>query len=326
MNNGQRYIHVANLSTLNSRTDHNQVYDTDGNILQAVDDHLLPSLLSQAYTYLSNGSLPPFNKEITITELGAGTGRNTAKLLLPLSASASDSSNLNPEIKIKTINALDLSPSMLSLAEKRCTSLLAQKPLPIINFHVFDALNQSNYPEVKEKVFNKADLVISTLVLEHLPLEVFFSTVRSLLLPPSSSSKSTSTFSNDTVIGKTKNKKLLVLTNMHKEMGDISQAGFIREDTNTGERVKMRGTSYSYSVEEMLDEAEKWGFEVLGGDEGRGVREWMVKEEDVGEDEDGKEDGGGGDGSKRLLGKRGRKWIGVKVWFGCVLRLCDEGE
>lgn len=37
------------------------------------------------------------------------------------------------------------------------------------------------------------------------------------------------------------------------------------------------------------------------------MRERAVEEQDVG---DGK-----------LLGPRGKKWIGVKVWFGCVMRL-----
>ena len=88
---------------------------------------------------------------------------------------------------------------------------------------------------------------------------------------------------------------------MHADMGRISQAGFLDEDT--GE--KIRGDSFIYEIEEILEEARKWGF-ILEGE----VQEREVREEDVGEG--------------RLLGKRGRKWVSIKVWFGMVLRLGEK--
>jgi hypothetical protein len=91
---------------------------------------------------------------------------------------------------------------------------------------------------------------------------------------------------------------VLVITNMHSEMGDISQAGFV--DGVTGEKV--RGISFSHKIEEVAGEGRKWGFAVVGE-----IGERDVREEDIGEG--------------RLLGERGRKWIGVRVWFGCVMRL-----
>ncbi|KUJ09237.1 S-adenosyl-L-methionine-dependent methyltransferase [Mollisia scopiformis] len=242
-----------------------KVYDTDGNILQAIDDVLLPPLLDQALNHFSSSA------PITITELGCGTGRNTAKLLLP-----SITSNIN----ITEINALDLSPSMLEVAKQRCEALLdstaanATSAPPTLNFQVFDALDSSSLTE--SGLEGKADLVLSTLVLEHLPLDTFFKTVTKFLKPGC----------------------VLVLTNMHADMGRMSQAGFV--DPETGEKV--RGTSYVYKVDEVVQEGNKYGFYVVGK-----VAERQVTEEDIGE--------------ARLLGPRGKKWIGVNVWFGMVMRL-----
>ena len=84
-----------------------QVYDTDGNILQSIDDILLPPLLAKAFAQLSSNL-----SAIIITELGCGTGRNTVKLL----------SSSSPTIS--SINALDLSPGMLSVAKERCFKFL----------------------------------------------------------------------------------------------------------------------------------------------------------------------------------------------------------
>ena len=76
------------------------VYDTDGNILQAIDETLLPALLSLAHNSLSTSTSQP----IIIIELGCGTGRNTVKLLDPA---------LSGGNKVEEIYALDFSPGML---------------------------------------------------------------------------------------------------------------------------------------------------------------------------------------------------------------------
>jgi SAM-dependent methyltransferase len=252
-----------------------KVYDTDGNILQALDDALLPSLLSNAFSLISSttGTIP---SPITITELGAGTGRNTVKLLDPFLP-----------VPIARIVALDLSLSMLEIARQRCKKFTSTLPtttpgskVPEIGFYEFDALHPSAFPSANA-VEGQADLVLSTLVLEHLPLPIFFSTAKKLLK---------------------KEGGYFVVTNMHAEMGGKSQAGFM--DEGTGEKV--RGDSFVYEIEEVLEEGSKWGFEVVGPP----VGERDVREEDVGEE--------------RLLGKRGMKWIGVKCWFGFVMRFGGE--
>ena len=170
---------------------------------------------------------------------------------------------------------------MLDVAHHRCTKYLETRPttlfeFPKIEFYEFDALNPAKFPDVKE-LEGKADVVLSTLVLEHLPIDIFFRSVSSLL--------------------KKRRGVYLVLTNMHAEMGRISQAGFVDEET--GE--KIRGDSYNYEVEEVVAEGKKWGLMLEGS-----VGEREVREEDIGEG--------------RLLGPRGRKWIGVRVWFGMVMR------
>lgn len=183
---------------------------------------------------------------------------------------------------------------MLDVARKRLapsvpnSSSSGARPLEI-DFYEFDALTPSEYPAVAA-LAGHSDLVISTLVLEHLPLDIFFSTVRDLLKPPFSSSHRQGASSS-----------FVLLTNMHASMGRLARAGFV-----AGEE-KIRGTSFNYEIEEVLEEGKRWGFEVVGTPAERGVGEGDV-------------------GVGRLLGERGRKWIGTMVWFGVVLRFVSEFE
>ena len=117
----------------------------------------------------------------------------------------------------------------------------------------------------------RADAIISTLVIEHLELEQFF-TVASRLLKPGG---------------------FMIITNMHSDMGKISRAGFVNS-----EGVKVRPTeSIPHTIEEICKSAEDFKFQVLN------VAEKEIMEEDV-----------------TALGVRSKKWIGVKCWFGMVLR------
>jgi hypothetical protein len=77
--------------------------------------------------------------------------------------------------------------------------------------------------------------VISTLVLEHIPLPQFFAAAAGIMRAGA----------------------YLLVTNMHAEMGRRSQAGF------TDERgVKVRPTSYCHAIPDVLDAAAEAGFEV----------------------------------------------------------------
>ncbi len=171
---------------------------------------------------------------------------------------------------------------MLTVAKGRCENhLTANAPgalfaPPVVEFYEFDALNQNLSPEVRA-LEGKADLVLSTLVLEHLPIDVFFRAVTSFLKPTDG---------------------YVLLTNMHAEMGCLSQAGFV--DEVTGE--KIRGHSYAHEISKVIEEGAKWGFEVVGE-----VGERGVQRADIG----------------KAVGERGKKWIGVNVWFGFVMRFCE---
>jgi len=244
-----RYLDTASAYDLWS-----EVYDTDNNFLQALDSIEMQSLLPKLISTLEHtNSLP---KPWKVVDLGCGTGRNTVHIAsLPLS----DTSE---------IYALDLSPKMLDIARKRLEHLRQDNKERLLKFQVYDALN----PSAGETPPTNADAVISTLVVEHVPLKEYFTAAAGMLKPGG----------------------LLLLTNMHSDMGHISQAGFV--DPKTGE--KIRPVSFAHTLEEVVREAGRCGFEVAVGFEER-----VVTEENY-----------------ELFGPRAGKWIGVKVWYGGVLR------
>lgn len=167
---------------------------------------------------------------------------------------------------------------MLAIAQQRCYAVPKSLGTPEVRFYEFDALKADDFPEVEK--LGKAELVLSTLVLEHLPLDVFFRTLRRFV----------------------KKGGLAVITNMHAQMGRISQAGFVDPATDT----KIRGQSYVYEIEEVLAEARKCGFILVEGVMERGIRDEDMR---VG-----------------TVGERGQKWVGVLCWFGMVLRFVGEEE
>jgi len=258
VNGNIRYIDTAEAYDLWS-----SVYDTDGNFLQALDTIEMQTLLPRAISLLSSEPQPdkaqsPMNTGLKAVDLGCGTGRNTLQLL--------------PYQAITTIVGLELSPKMLEIAQQRCTTALQglQQPTPSVkapklSFYQFDMMRASP-PELT----NNADLIISTLVLEHIPLATFFAVVARILRPGG----------------------LLVMTNMHSEMGQISQAGFV--DAKTGD--KIRPTSYAHTVGDAIGAAKEAGLELVASVKETAVDEELAKE----------------------LGARGRKWIGVRVWFGGI--------
>ncbi|RFU30341.1 hypothetical protein B7463_g5967, partial [Scytalidium lignicola] len=253
---------IESVSTLELYERWAQVYDIDGNILQAVDDLYFTELLEEAF-HLRNKS-----DQLTIFELGCGTGRNTAKLLDTKFAS-----------QISNIYAVDFSSAMLSAAKERCNMALGKldpRLRPSIEFYQYDALSPRSLP-----LAENIDIVVSTLVLEHLPLDVFFDRVKGFL--------------------RKDGKGVLLLTNMHPDMGKRSQAGFL--DEKSGQ--KIQGTSYAHEIREVVGAGKKFGFELCGE-----VKERAVAADDVGEG--------------KILGRRGHKWIGWNVWFSCHMRLKEE--
>jgi len=239
---------VRYLSTSQAYDLWSAVYDTDGNFLQALDTIEMKTLLPRMVDILKAGSSAQPWKFV---DLGCGTGRNTAALLEVKGASS--------------IVGLDVSPGMLEVARKRLQQFHAEGRLQL---EVFDMIHDPRPPEVA----CLADAVVSTLVIEHIPAQVFFATAGKILKPGG----------------------ILLLTNMHSEMGKISQAGFI--DPKTGE--KIRPTSYSHTIAEVAAAASSNAFESLGPIEQRSVDPSMIA----------------------ILGERSEKWVGVTVWFGVIFR------
>lgn len=260
---------IRYVSTLDAYEQWASIYDTDSNALQALDDEevirLLPQLLSL--------SSPPTDRPLRILDLGCGTGRNTLKLLT---------------IPGADIYGVDLSPKMLYLARQRCkqalSGILEEERPGSLTFYVHDVLDPN--PEEDDTGSGcerlpadlEVDIIISTLVVEHMPLPDFFAQVNKLLVPGG----------------------LLLVTNMHSEMGARSQAGF--NDPATGEKV--RPVSYNHSPKELEDDARRAVYEVVGGIRERGVDEGMVGR----------------------LGPRAEKWIGCMMWMGGIFRRVDGGE
>ncbi|KAI1259759.1 cyclopropane-fatty-acyl-phospholipid synthase [Xylariaceae sp. FL1019] len=249
-----------------------EVYDTDGNFLQAMDDVELKTLFPR---FLDSIATP---KPWRIVDLGCGTGRNTA-LLLGI-----------PETEIV---ALDSSNGMLEVARSRLAPSLGQASTsnaaendtlpaqPYLRFEIFDMLASKSPPV--SIMPNTIDAIISTLVVEHVPLTIFFGHVSKLLRPGG----------------------VLLLTNMHSEMGGISQAGFV--DKSTGE--KIRPTSYAHTVDNVMLEAKKFGLEIMRERDEPGLLERAVDKDMVDK-----------------LGLRSKKWVGVTCWFGGLFRLANTSE
>jgi 2-polyprenyl-3-methyl-5-hydroxy-6-metoxy-1,4-benzoquinol methylase len=227
------------------------VYDSDGNFLQAMDTLemkiLFPRMLSEVRSESSHDGGP-----LKLVDLGCGTGRNTVALL---------------GVEGAEVVALDASEGMLNVARKRLNEVLAGgQDRGMLTFEVLDLLSE---PTSASNL--SADAIVSTLVIEHIPCDNFFSHVSQML----------------------KKGGVLCLTNMHADMGRLSQAGFVDE---TGRKV--RPVSYAHTVQEVLTSAKMHGLELI--DE---VAERRVTEELVAQ-----------------LGERSRKYVGVMVWFGGLWR------
>lgn len=225
-------------------------YDHDSNFLQALDTREMKTLFPQLIQALP---FPAMQRKLV--DLGCGTGRNTVALL---------------GVEDAKVVAVDASPKMLDVAKGRIAKALEAggRDTGEVEFGVVDLLASKTPPEL----VRGADAIISTLVLEHIPCDIFFGHMAQML----------------------KAGGTLLMTNMHSEMGGISQAGFV--DPKTGE--KIRPTSYAHTVEETIKAAEQAGLEVVGEVSEKGVDEGLVQ----------------------ALGPRSRKWVGIKCWYGGLFR------
>ncbi|KAJ5987331.1 hypothetical protein N7451_011696 [Penicillium sp. IBT 35674x] len=256
-----------------------KVYDTDGNFLQKLDTiemrGLLPRFLEHVNTQSQTQAL---DQQLKIVDLGCGTGRNTIQLLNAISTQRTGPAAFAAQVEVV---GADASPGMLEVARNAIQSATGTTgPDVPVSLDVFNLLNPVSDAILPTSLQgSRADGVISTLVLEHLPLKEFFENASAIM----------------------KSGAYFLVTNMHAEMGAISQAGFT--DPQTG--VKIRPTSYCHSIPEVLAAAKAAGFQIANLVEGEdaSVLERAV-DENLGE----------------VLGARAKKWVGIKVWFGVCFK------
>ena len=185
-------------------------YDTDGNILQAVDDTQMHDLLPEfiRLTELGRDLTKGKGGVLRILDLGCGTGRNTIKLL---------QADWKAEVDVV---GWDSSDAMLELAKSKLEVIPSERSRNFgIELEQVDIVNAENVHRSASKSF---DGLISTLVLEHIPIETYFAILAKVLKPGS----------------------YALVTNMHADMGAQSKAGY---KTASGERFK--ATSYVYTVQ-----------------------------------------------------------------------------
>jgi len=200
-------------------------YDTDGNVLQAVDDVQLRRLLPDfvRLTCANKDSTAIASGALKILDLGCGTGRNTRKLL-----------QADWDIDINLVG-WDGSLAMLDIAKTKCEAVPSSNKHKVsLEFGVRDLASVDSVPELYTYFF---DGLISTLVLEHIPADTFFATVSKVL----------------------KTGSYALVTNMHQDLGALSRAGF---KTASGERFK--ATSYVYTRQDVVRATNEAGLEVVG--------------------------------------------------------------
>ncbi|EPS45250.1 hypothetical protein H072_768 [Dactylellina haptotyla CBS 200.50] len=195
------------------------VYDTDGNVLQQLDDLYVDAQLP----YL----LPP-GSSLMIAEFGCGTGRNTIKLAR----------------RGAQVLAVDYSQGMLGklkgkAKEKNVEDRIHVYQQDLALFPKGPDGTDSGFKQALDRSYSGGvDGVVSTLVIEHLDINLFFAAVKAILKPEG----------------------WLLLTNMHADMGAISSAGFL--DPETGKKIKP--ASINHPEQEILEAAGKYGFVLRG--------------------------------------------------------------
>ncbi|KAK7519415.1 S-adenosyl-L-methionine-dependent methyltransferase [Phyllosticta citriasiana] len=230
------------------------VYDTDGNILQAMDDMEMAKLLPHFLDLICPSAVgqQADNEPLRIIDLGCGTGGSTEKLLkvhwderLPRTTQVS-------------VVGVDASAKMLDEARRKLGYVFAGLNRSAIALKRDDILTRK--PASSAPWPRPAHGLISTLVVEHVPLPDFFQSLARLLLPGG----------------------YALVTNMHPEIDAKVQAGFVSIDEE-GRKIKVREKSWIHGIEEIVCAAQREGLVLVGHVQERAVDEEMVRDGRVSE-------------------------------------------
>ncbi|PGH05359.1 hypothetical protein AJ79_06828 [Helicocarpus griseus UAMH5409] len=235
------------------------------NNMQGLDDVELETLLPKYISLLlpqskaTSGSSQAASGPLRLVDFGCGTGRNTLKLITMLAAAGADAE----------IVGLDATPALLPLAEKRCNELAATLPANSqpkkLSFALYNPLKDIALPRFAEN----AQGLISTLVLEHLPLSEFFKLSAATVCPGG----------------------YLLITNTHSDFAKVAHGSIVNPET--GE--KYWSESHVHTIEDVWNEGDRWGFEMVE------VQEGIPKD-------------------PNMVGAMRGYWEGVKCWVGFILR------
>ncbi|KAK7607302.1 S-adenosyl-L-methionine-dependent methyltransferase [Phyllosticta paracitricarpa] len=234
------------------------VYDTDGNILQAMDDMEMEKLLPHFLDLICPSAVgqQANNEPLRIIDLGCGTGRNTEKLL-----KVHWDERLPRTTQVNVVG-VDASAKMLEEARRKLGSAVAIKSATQVDLALVrhDILYANDPYASPQPLPRPAHGLISTLVVEHVPLPDFFQSLARLLLPGG----------------------YALVTNMHPDMGAKAQAGFVSIDEER-RKIKVRGKSWIHGIEETVCAAQREGLVLVGHVQERAVDEEMVRDGRVSE-------------------------------------------
>ena len=135
------------------------IYDTDGNMLQAIDDLELQQVLPEFLSQVKNSNVT--KEKLHVLDLGCGTGRNTGKLV-----------RYDWNGKSIEVTGLDFSQGMLNVATKKLATSIEGQEKVRLRLKCCDCFPTVNDPSTSPlpavQNLEPSHAVISTLVLEHM--------------------------------------------------------------------------------------------------------------------------------------------------------------
>lgn len=222
-------IHSLPVQKLYSKWSTSYDQDRYKNNLQGLDGVELEKLLPK-FTSLLVQSHSSSETPLRVIDFGCGTGRNTLKLMAMLPGA--------------DIIGLDATPAMVEVAERQCNQVLADLPEKSrpksLCFKVYNPLEKETGGD--SPVPGQVQGLISTLVIEHLPIAEFFKMCAEIVAPGG----------------------YVLATNAHEDLSRIAHGSIV--DPETG--AKLWTQRHIHTNQAVKDEGVKWGFDMVEIQEG----------------------------------------------------------